>query len=142
MKNRPITLLVLVVSVGGLLLTEGCSSATKRKWLSFFFDGVPPETSASSTPTGSANGSDTNAVQPGVVVTKPARFSPPTPVIHKPFEENKCTKCHQSEFSMELVAKPPKLCFNCHKDFLATARVKHQPVENGECKSCHDPHQS
>ena len=46
---------LLVVVLGlmatlGLLLTAGCNSAGKRKWLTFFFDGVPPEGAGTARP--------------------------------------------------------------------------------------------
>ena len=139
MKFNRLFLWILMVTAGGVLLTTGCNSTTQRKWLTFFFDGVPPETSATNAPVSSAL-TGTNAI---VVVSK--RPVPPKPrelIMHKPYAEDKCAQCHQSAFSQQLVAPIPKLCFSCHKDFLAGAKVKHQPVENGDCKSCHDPHQS
>ena len=138
MKFSRIIFWVAIVFLGALLLTTGCNSATKRKWLTTFFDGVPAETVAGST---AVTGAGTNSIASNIVVP------PVKPVVkkmnfHKPFEDNKCSECHQSTFSQELRMPPPKLCFECHKDFLTGIKVKHQPVAEGDCKSCHDPQQS
>ncbi len=36
----------------------------------------------------------------------------------------------------------PRLCFDCHDNFLKDAKFKHDPAANGDCLSCHDPHVS
>ena len=42
MNTSRLPLLLLAIGCGGLLITGGCNSASKRKWLTTFFDGVPP----------------------------------------------------------------------------------------------------
>jgi len=36
----------------------------------------------------------------------------------------------------------PKLCYNCHDDYVATASFVHGPVAVGQCLFCHTPHKS
>jgi predicted CXXCH cytochrome family protein len=66
---------------------------------------------------------------------------------HPPYENNECTKCHESRFSVKMRGPMLQVCSDCHQhqEFgkaIVAAKVKHQPVENGECNSCHDPHGS
>ena len=126
--------------LAGILAGAGCASMTKRDWLSLFFDGVPP-------PPGSAPASPQaqRVDDEGYpVFLRPTLPPPPAPVMHRhaPYADNTCTACHESKFSQGMKKKPKELCFSCHDNFLATAKVKHAPAEGGECLACHNPHQS
>jgi len=127
--------------LGGIFLGAGCASMTKHDWLNLFFDGVPGGSSAA--PAGKPIQGVDNDGYPVVL-----RATAPTPPesrkinLHPPFGDNDCTACHESKFSQQIKQKPPGLCFSCHDDFLAKAKVKHSPAEEGECLSCHNPHQS
>src|SRR5215472_7266693 len=138
MKNSRLPFILLAIGCGGFLLTVGCNSATKRKWLTTFFDGVPPEHPPTNTVVAAA---ETNQV--AAAASKSASPAPAENYYaHPPFSQEKCSSCHASQFGQAMKKQAPELCWDCHKDFLATMKVKHQPVENGECKSCHDPHQA
>jgi predicted CXXCH cytochrome family protein len=123
-------------AVAGLVLASGCSTQTKRQWLTFFFDGVPPEKSSQSVVT-------TNAVAGGTnVATSPSASSAPELIQHPPYAEGKCTECHESRFSQKMRGNPGELCFGCHKNFLVPGNSWHAPAAAGECVLCHEPHQS
>ena len=128
--------------VGGVILV-GCSTGTKQKWLSFFFDGVPP-------PGGATNRTRVVYDEDG----RPMEVLPPPPTvnsnhliqvyysIHPPFEKKECNDCHESKYSEKVKTPQTQLCFTCHANFLANAPTKHAPADWGECTMCHDPHQS
>ncbi len=125
----------------GLALLAGCSTQTSHKWLTVFFDGVPPLGGVTNAPAASAL---TNNVSAANQNAQAVRFTAPAPIpgsSHPPFNHRHCDACHETGGGA-LRLKRPELCWTCHKDFLAGEKVKHQPVENGECNSCHDPHQS
>jgi predicted CXXCH cytochrome family protein len=141
MKRRLALLALFAVGLAAVALTDGCSTGAKRQWLTYFFDGVPAETSGTNVVVVVTTVKDTNAAP--ATVTQPAPAAPVLPgSAHPPFIKQQCQECHQSGDGQGMRAPMPDLCFNCHKDFLAGNKVKHQPVENGECLSCHDPHQS
>jgi predicted CXXCH cytochrome family protein len=137
---RGSALAVSLVVCAGLL---GCRSRTKQEWLSLFFDGVPKagQTTASAVASAEPAQSGSNAI-PAAVAQVLAASSAPKMNVHPPFADRKCRECHIGGLSQSLKEKPPKLCFECHEDFLAKAKVKHAPVENGECVACHAPHES
>jgi predicted CXXCH cytochrome family protein len=117
----------------------GCATDKKQKWLTFFFDGV------SSAPTTNAprveydeNGKPLDKL---IVVqsNRPAAAKPKF-VAHPPYEDKKCSECHESRFSVKMKGPQTQVCFACHDDFQSKLKFKHQPAENGECSSCHDPH--
>ena len=133
---------VLIWVISGLLLTAGCSSTNKRKWLTLFFDGVPSESSLTSRQVAQVSTNNHQAAAPARSAG-PVRPKAPENIVHRPFAEGKCIQCHgESGLSPKAKAPSRELCFTCHKDFLANTKVKHQPAENGECLSCHDAHQS
>lgn len=123
-----------------LLLLVGCTTETKHKWLSRFFDGVPAC---------SATNAPSAAVEEGVSVTNATvsvAAQPAQPLIphslHPPYHDGNCTECHESKFSQKMKGPMNTVCFSCHDDFLAKAKIKHQPADTGDCRSCHDPHES
>src|SRR5437879_2569594 len=108
MKRSRLPLLLLAIGYSGLLITGGCDSATKRKWLTTFFDGVPPEHPV------------TNAVAAAPADTNLLVISGPKPPIarqaeekyygHPPFSQEKCTSCHASQFGQGMKKPAPGLC--------------------------------
>src|SRR5690348_16974227 len=105
---------VLLGVIAAGVLTSGCGSTTQRKWLTFFFDGVPPEGAAprrAAAPVkGTQNG--TNAV----AASRTTLPKEPEMVVHKPFAEGKCSQCHgESGLSPQPKLPPRQLCFTCHK---------------------------
>src|ERR1051325_9908315 len=139
MKRCRLALALLAIGICAVLL--GCSSAYKRKWLTTFFDGVPPEHSGTNIVAVSLGNPATNEVaaesKTAISAAAEANY-----FAHPPFAEEKCSSCHASQFGQGMKKKTPELCWDCHKNFLAEQKVKHQPVESGDCKSCHDPHQA
>ena len=137
---------IAVVTAGGLcaaVFLAGCSSAGSRRWLSYFFDGVPTQTGQGQKAAGRGPAA-TNAA-----ATKPGLPVSPAPVqpvvfIHKPYAQEDCLVCHESRFAVEMRAPLKEVCMNCHKELAAKAAPKssHQPYNNGECASCHNPHYS
>lgn len=127
---------------GILVLLIGCSSQTKQKWLTTFFDGVPQggvRTNRQSIVY------DENGKPMQVRASVTTNYGPaeaPFFVPHPPFEQKICTDCHESKYSVRLKAPEKQVCFACHRNFLAQAPVKHLPVDNGECTACHNPHGS
>jgi len=120
-----------------MLVVAGCKSAGDRKWLGYFFDGVPSGT----VPAGpAAPAGDTN--EPAPLSVRAVLPKEPETHYHSPFIQNRCAECHASKSGMGLLAPPRDLCFNCHTNFLAGKKVRHTPVESGDCLSCHSPHQS
>jgi predicted CXXCH cytochrome family protein len=139
MRPHRAWLLLAAGAVAGMVLASGCATQTKRQWLIFFFDGVPPEKTnlvATATSAG-ANGQRTNE-QPATVAGRPE-----SPVVfHPPYAEGKCASCHESKFSHRLRSDLGAACVSCHKSFLAPANSWHAPAVSGECSICHEPHQS
>ena len=134
-------LLVLAAALCAAGLVTGCNSAGDHRWLTVFFDGVPPVGGTNALPTYAAVSASTPAPVTAVAPVK-AVPAEPSMYFHPPFAEQKCTDCHASGTGMGLQMRPPALCFTCHKDFLAGTKFQHQPVSDGDCTSCHDPHQS
>src|SRR5690242_8148925 len=111
-----------------LAVLAGCSTETKQKWLTTFFDGVPPLGSTNAPATRIAP--QTQSVNATNVVSKINPSSPlPRPAldIHPPYAQRDCTACHESEFSQKMRGKPGEVCFSCHKNFVTPMKVKHQP---------------
>ena len=120
-----------------LLLLAACSTPQRHRWLTFFFDGVPP-----------LPGEAPPAAAPAVTNAPPARPPrpppPPAPVafVHEPYREKECRVCHTSNRSEKMKGPMTTVCFACHDDFLAGAAFRHEPAEAGDCMACHLPHRS
>jgi len=133
---------VVVLGWLGLgLLVVGCTTTESNyKVLSKFFDGVPKPGEVR-----------TNRVvldedgRPLVLPLKPATngllSAKVTFFPHPPYEERKCMECHVSQFSVQLKSPQPKVCFECHDDFLKPAKVQHQAAVSS-CTACHNAHGS
>jgi predicted CXXCH cytochrome family protein len=132
-------LLLAASAAAGMVLACGCATQTKRQWLNFFFDGVPPERTSlvAGAASESANGQRTNG-QPATVVAR----AESQVVFHPPYAEGKCVGCHESKFSTKVRSDLRAVCIACHKSFLAPAISWHAPAVSGECLICHDPHES
>jgi predicted CXXCH cytochrome family protein len=65
---------------------------------------------------------------------------------HPPFEENRCTTCHNphaSDYRRLERAEEKVLCVTCHNVASDFARANmHPPFEQRECTACHKPHAS
>ena len=125
----------LAVLAALLTLTVSCDDVQRHRFLTFFFDGVPP-------PAGSL---DPNA--PGGPGTRGTvvRYE------HPPGKD--CANCHTggrqrrslemlSMAQVDLIAPVPALCYRCHTDYNATSAFVHGPAAVGQCLFCHNPHQA
>ena len=125
-------LLIAVISTVMAITFSACSPGKRHDFLTFFFDGVP-ETNASS------NQKTQTALSEGDMVVNHI-LSKPEFFTHKPYEEEKCSSCHESEFSNRLIKPMPELCYSCHADFKNEFTVLHGPVSSGNCLECHNQH--
>lgn len=127
-----------------ILLTAclfGCVPENKHRWLTTFFDGVPPLGGATNTTSGvtaPATPTTTKPASPSATVAS----TKPSSIQHSPYSQRKCDACHESKFSHKLRAPAVDLCLSCHKKFLTPLKFVHAPVASGFCLGCHDPHQS
>jgi predicted CXXCH cytochrome family protein len=139
-KIRGLIVVVALMSACSVLPINTQGSVASRKWLNFFFDGVPPETTATNKPAGLLSTNLTHAV----AVAIPATPKAPVNTFHKPFQDGKCSACHGTGNTMSPVPRLPlrQLCFTCHTNFTTGMKAVHQPVGDGDCLACHDPHQS
>src|SRR5947209_4789829 len=78
----------------------GCSTQSKHKWMTRFFDGVPVP--GASTNRGPVVRYDEDGHPMGILTPLPtnvaAAVAPPF-TRHPPYEERKCTECHESKYS-------------------------------------------
>ena len=142
-KNRYIVLFrIRPASIGLTLLVcfsifvMSCDDIEQHKALTFFFDGVPPPGQEYL----QGESLDPNSPELAQTGQTPAWY------IHEPRKD--CSICHgkrkQRSFSSQtyLTAPVPKLCYNCHTDYTASAPFVHGPVAVGQCLFCHNPHKS
>lgn len=111
----------------GLVL--GCT-AINDDILSFFFDGVRPDSARmAQNGTKQKNGAQVKKVL----------------IVHSPYQDGDCSSCHDIEefqHANQLSDEIPTLCYECHDEDKFTKEVVHSPVEDGECMECHHPHES
>ena len=129
-------LMLCVVLLPGLLCS--CDAGTRHKLLSNVLDGLPdlppPEqVCADYTEQKRAEAlaglATTN--QPGEVAAQKSQ--------HLPYQEKKCSDCHDKGSSSGLVRPLRELCLGCHLDFIQGDYV-HGPVAVRDCLACHEPH--
>lgn len=126
-------------AVLGTFLLAACSAHTKREWLPFFFDGVPPEkTEGEAVPGPPADAEGRMPEAPPL----PAAAVAPAKTVHRPYGERSCDACHESRFSQKLRAPTGEICLLCHKNLFDGASFRHAPAEDGSCLGCHNPHES
>ncbi|MEW6719744.1 MAG: cytochrome c3 family protein [Thermodesulfobacteriota bacterium] len=123
----------------GTLLLAACGAHTKREWLTFFFDGVPPEKTESPAGAGQPVASAPPKAAPAAF---PAAKAAPEKVVHPPYRDRRCDACHESKFSHKLRGKTGEICLLCHRNLFAEAKFRHAPAEDGSCLGCHNPHES
>lgn len=129
----------LCVAVG--LIASACSTTTRHKVLTFFFDGVPSMDAAdagkSTTPSASY-ASGTVQISSAAAIAFPKVSGD---VVHPPYQSQSCSACHEFGGPEGLTAPLAELCFLCHER-IDMGSVVHWPVKQGRCTLCHDPHQS
>lgn len=142
-KNRYIVLFRIRLASFGLTLLVffviflvSCDDVDRHEALTFFFDGVPPL---------GQEGLDGEFLDPNSPEFAQTGQTPAW-YVHEP--RKNCSICHgkrkQRSFSSQtyLTAPVPKLCYNCHTDYTASAPFVHGPVAVGQCLFCHNPHKS
>ncbi len=123
-----------------LAVAIGCTSVDRHRWLTVFFDGVPPLDGEATT--------QTVVLSPGrlsgLTQTVLYRVEPPAAVLsaHEPHTLRQCDKCHVKNDPAELVADVDDLCLVCHQKEVDKKAWNHGPVEIGMCASCHVAHRS
>jgi predicted CXXCH cytochrome family protein len=134
-KTAPLLAAALLSAIASAAL--GCATPEQRhRWLTFFFDDVPPlHIEKSEAPP------EVLAADDAVKRSRP----PPRKLIssvHGPVADKQCQLCHENRFSRKLNGGAEELCWSCHQrqDFPGT--VVHGPVAAGQCIGCHDPHRS
>jgi len=134
-RNRPASFGLALLVFFGIFLVS-CDDVDRHEALTFFFDGVPLLGQEG------LQGEFLDPNSPGLAQTGKA----PAWYVHEPRKD--CSICHgkrkQRSFSSEiyLTASVPKLCYNCHTDYTASAPFVHGPVAVGQCLLCHNPHKS
>lgn len=110
-----------------------------NKFLSYFFDGVPPITQEQKEPE-------------KLPENKPIEPTKPSMYVHEPYQKKGCTKCHKDAFKSEKSGIPAlnilenlnenieSMCFKCHDNNKTVKKYVHEVAE--DCTSCHSPHQS
>jgi len=142
-KNRYIVLFRIRPASFGLTLLVffgiffvSCDDVDRHEVLTFFFDGVPPPGIEGL----QGESLDPNSVEFAQTGQTPAWY------VHEPRKD--CSICHgkrkQRSFSSQIYLNSPvpKLCYNCHADYTASAPFVHGPVAVGQCLFCHNPHKS
>ena len=61
-------------------------------------------------------------------------------LIHPPYKERACSKCHDPNAMGKPKMGLPDLCYTCHTSMEYKYEALHGPVENGSCTQCHSPH--
>lgn len=138
--SHPLALSALVLF--GLAFLVACAISTRRRALTFFFDGVPPlETLGGpqlpqqpSPPPYAGRGPDVASAQRPV--------APPVVSVHQPVRERQCNACHDARNAMTLVAEAIQLCDQCHQTEREEQGWDHGPINLGTCLPCHRAHDS
>jgi len=62
--------------------------------------------------------------------------------LHPPYQDRKCSTCHNSDSMGKTRLPIPQLCNECHEDYTKKHDIIHGPVSSGSCTKCHEPHKS
>jgi len=127
--------LVVCALAGVLVALAACAGKSRHEVLSFFFDGVPPEGSASAS--SSNAGAPRNEVPGAAPAQVAAQYFP-----HTPYRENKCEACHDATSGQLVRPIEQGLCLTCHGTLVESKRFVHAPVAVGDCSLCHHHHGS
>lgn len=125
--------------VGAVGLLCGCDPVTTHKITSTMFDGVP------SLPPAEQYCRDYHeralAEEREAAARKKLAEQMSARSEHPPYEQKRCSSCHDKSSESGFVRPLKDLCFLCHPD-LATGSFVHGPVVVGSCLKCHAPHNS
>jgi predicted CXXCH cytochrome family protein len=131
--------IILAIPMAVLMLAPACSQATKYRFLSFFFDGVPsPEEEAAR-----IAAAERELTAPEETELPERRKQAATQhFAHAPYRENRCGACHNIQTGGLFRSDREGLCSSCHADLTADARYVHGPVAVRDCLFCHHYHTS
>ena len=74
----------------GLALLAGCSTQTRHKWLTVFFDGVPPLGGVTNAPAASAHINNVSAANQNAQAARPTAPATIPGSSHPPFNHRDC----------------------------------------------------
>lgn len=140
-RVRSLTAKGAIGALCAALLLSDCTAHTKREWLTFFFDGVPPERTESPTAAASPRQPGPPGTSAGLPPS-PAAKAAPGETVHRPYQNRRCDACHESKFSQKLRGPAGEICLLCHQIIFEKAAVRHAPAGDGSCLACHNPHAS
>jgi predicted CXXCH cytochrome family protein len=120
-----------------LSLLNGCDPLTVHKVTSTIFDGVPSMPPAEQYCQDYHERKlveDMEAAKKKQTAAKSAAGS-----SHPPYDEKRCSDCHDQTKDLGLIKPKDELCFVCHPDIINKYFV-HGPAAVGGCLECHEPH--
>ncbi len=126
---------VLAVALALASWAAACSSATKYRALTFFFDGVPDPNAVPQVGYASSGG-----VMPGI--TPAGERVAAIQYAHKPYRENLCGGCHDPQTGQTYMPPNEGLCGRCHAGFTRDMKFVHGPAAVEHCAFCHHHHAS
>ena len=125
-----------IILLAVTIIFSYCSPKTNHKVLSFFFDGVPyNSTSDSVMHLNKVNSSDSSTNKVVASQTVDSKYT-----YHPPYKEGNCEACHDKNVNSLFNAAQPELCYTCHEDFSKKFAFVHGPVSAGYCTECHQAH--
>ena len=133
MRSRKNNNIVYNICIAIIVCFFGCSIEQSHKSLTFFFDGVDQVNVFNDYLSKDSLSKDAIAKREQLLLK-----NRPDLVVHLPYKEKKCEKCHTPDKHLRLPL--PGLCYQCHKNFNETNRYVHGPVASGNCLKCHNQH--
>ncbi|MBI1826453.1 MAG: hypothetical protein HY287_01465 [Planctomycetes bacterium] len=119
-------------AIVAIVVLIGCSTETRERLKSFFFE-VPP----AQTPDGRGELNDASRSAPEAVKLPEPKFVS----IHPPYLARQCQSCHEVGEKMQPRKELAEACTACHPKFFGP-EVGHPPVAQGQCEQCHEMHRS
>lgn len=119
------------------VVVPACSTSTRYRMLTFFFDGVPPP-EGEAVPAGQEDGAIGSALSPS---EESPRVTERRPLYtHPPFQKNRCDRCHNVKEGKLFKTVEEGLCQMCHTDLPSKMKYVHGPIAVNACLFCHSPH--
>ncbi len=125
------------------ILLPGCSPETRYKLLRTFFDGVPDPNAPSPQEAGPGPADRRPSPDSGSGSTNRRGLR----LVHKPYAEMQCGKCHNlggpvGKSALLVKTVRDGLCRDCHKEPAKDVPFVHGPVYVNACTECHEAHES
>ena len=138
---RRFHILLYASSLSALLLLLACSKLNRHRFLSFFFDGVPPPVSnvVDQALEPIRDPVDEADSQAGAVAQKTRA---PVQYPHPPYRNGKCGSCHNPADGQLFKTARDGLCSSCHVELTRDRVYLHGPVAVNACLNCHHHHAS